>query len=284
MKQAGYTSVSVAIFLVLLKTVTFVLTGSVAILSSLFDSVQDMMTSAVNMIAIRQAVNPADKEHRFGHGKAQAIGSLIQSFIIAAAGLFLLLESVERFCRPRPLHQICIGLIIMTVAVIATIILVRFQSYVIRRTQSLSIRADRAHYAGDILMNVGVMVSMVLTYLTGWTRWDSLFGCGVAGYLFIVVYQIIRESLGMLMDTEMSDDFRKQIEAVARSFSSVKGIRDLRTRQSGSNAFVQFCIILDDSLTLRQAHDITDQIEDKIKERFPDTEIIIHPEPQRNKL
>lgn len=283
MKQAGYASVSVAVFLVSLKAVTFMLTGSVAILSSLFDSVQDMMTSAINMIAIRQSVNPADKEHRFGHGKAQAIGSLIQSFIITAAGLFLLLESVERFCRPQPLNQIGIGLVIMVVAVLSTIILVHFQSYVIRRTQSLSVKADKTHYTGDILMNIGVMVSMVLTYLTGWTRWDSLFGCGVAIYLFIIVYQIIRESFGMLMDTEMPEDFRKQIEAVACSFPPVKNIRDLRTRQSGSNAFVQFCIILDESLTLRQAHDITDQIEDKIKERFPDTEIIIHPEPQRNK-
>ena len=284
MKQAGYASVSVAVFLVFLKSVTFLITGSVAILSSLFDSVQDMMTSVVNVIAIKQAVNPADEKHRFGHGKAQAIGSLVQAFIITGAALFLLLESVERFCQPQPLSQMGIGLIIMVIAIIVTIILVRFQTYVIRRTQSLSIKADKAHYTGDILMNIGVMVAMTLAYLTGWTRWDSLFGCGVAVYLFFVVYQIIRESFDMLMDTELPEDFRKQIRAIVYSFPPVKNMRDLRTRQSGSNAFIQFCIILDDSITLRQAHDITDKIEDRIKERFPDTEIIIHPEPQRTKL
>ena len=284
MKRASYASVAVAFSLIVMKLVTFFITGSVAILSSLFDSFQDVITSCVNVITIRQANEPADNKHRFGHGKAQAIGSLIQAFIIVTASCFLMWESVDRFCHPKELHQISIGLLITVIAIILTILLVRYQTFVIQKTGSLSIKADRAHYAGDIMMNVGVIVAMVLSYYLRWTKVDSLFGMGVSLYLFVAVYQIIKESFEMLMDTEMPEDFRKEIQNIARSFPQISTIHDLRTRQSGTRAFIQFCVHLDNSLTLKQAHDITDKIEDRIKERFPDTDVIIHPEPEREKL
>ena len=284
MKRASYASLTVALTLILLKTVTFFITGSVAILSSLFDSFQDIITSAINVITIRQANEPADSKHRFGHGKAQAIGSLIQAFVITMAGLFLFYESVNRFCHPQELRQISVGLWITVIAIVLTVLLVRYQTFVIKKTKSLSIKADRAHYSGDIMMNVGVIISMVCSYYIGWTRLDSLFGIGVSFYLFVAVYQIAKDSFQMLMDTEMPEDFRKEIRNIAKSFPQISVIHDLRTRQSGTRAFVQFCVHLDSSLTLKQAHDITDKIEDRIKERFPDTDVIIHPEPERKKL
>ena len=284
MKRASYASVTVAFILIIMKTVTFFLTGSVAILSSLFDSFQDIITSIVNVITIRQANEPADDEHRFGHGKAQAIGSLIQAFIIVVASCSLFYESINRFCHPEELHQISLGLWITVIAIILTILLVRYQSFVIQKTGALSIQADRAHYAGDIMMNIGVIVAMLLSYYLNWTKVDSLFGLGVSVYLFVAVYQIVRDSFKMLMDTEMPGDFKKEIRNIARSFPQITVIHDLRTRQSGTRAFVQFCVHLDNSLTLKQAHDITDKIEDRIKERFPDTDVIIHPEPEREKL
>lgn len=279
MKQASYASVSVALTLILLKAIAFFVTGSVAILSSLFDSAQDMMTSVVNMVAIRHATEPADRRHRFGHGKAQALGSLVQAFIIAAASCFLLIESSQRLLDPQPLARIGLGIAVTVFAVILTVVLVWFQGVVISRTGSLSIKADRAHYTGDILMNVGVIVSMLFSYFFGWIYLDSLFGIGVALYLFYVVYQILKESFEMLMDTEMPEDFRKQVRALAHVFPEVSDVHDLKTRQSGSRAFIQFCVHMRDDLTLRQAHDILDRIEDKIKERFPDSEVIIHAEP-----
>lgn len=281
MKCAARSSLAVALILIALKVVTFFITGSVAILSSLFDSAQDFMTSLVNMVAIRQATEPADREHRFGHGKAQAIGSLIQAFIIAMASLFLMIESVRHFCNPEPLKQVTMGLIITIIAIILTFFLIRFQAHVIKETNSLSIKADRAHYAGDILMNIGVMVSMILSYYLDWERLDSIFGMAVSVYLFFAIYHIICDSFNVLMDKEMPEDFRKAIHTIAHSFPEVTLIHDMKTRQSGSHAFVQFSVHLDDTLTLRQAHDITDKIEDRIKERFPDTEVIIHPEPER---
>ncbi len=279
MKRASYASVCVAFVLIVLKVIAFVVTGSVAILSSLFDSTQDMMTSVVNAIAIRHATEPADKHHRFGHGKAQALGGLGQAFIIAAASCFLLIESIQRLLNPQPLSQIGLGIIVTIVAILMTIALVWFQSFVIRKTGSLSIKADRAHYTGDILMNVGVILSMLFSYFLDWRYVDSLFGVGVSLYLFYVVYQVVKESFEMLMDAEMPEDFRRKIWEIARVFPDVFDVHDMRTRQSGSCAFIQFCVHMRDDLTLRQAHDILDMIEDRIKERFPDSEVIIHAEP-----
>ena len=253
-------------------------------MSGLFDSAQDFITSAINMVAIHHATEPADKEHRFGHGKAQGIGSLIQAVIIAIASVFLMVESVQRFCHPEPLKQVTLGIIITVIAIILTFFLIRFQTYVIRKTNSLSIAADRAHYTGDIVMNAGVIVSLICSYYFGWEKIDSVFGVGVSLYLLVVVYQILRESCNMLMDKEMSEEFRKSIHTIVHAFPEVTLIHDLKTRQSGSHAFVQFSVHMDDTLTLRQAHDITDKIEDRIKELFPDTEIIIHPEPERKKI
>ncbi|MGN1063697.1 MAG: cation diffusion facilitator family transporter, partial [Alphaproteobacteria bacterium] len=182
MKMAGLASMVTAVGLIILKLITFLLTGSMAILSSLFDSIQDSMTSTVNMIAIRHAVEPADKEHSFGHGKAQALGGVSQAFIIAVASLFLLKESCMRLFDPQPITQIGLGLAITVFAIVATGLLIRFQRYVIAKTNSLSIKADMAHYTGDILMNVGVMVSMVAAYYLKWFFVDALFGIGVAIY------------------------------------------------------------------------------------------------------
>ena len=281
MKQAGRASLLVAMTLIVMKLATFLMTGSVAILSTLFDSAQDLMTSGVNMIAIHQSIEPADDEHRFGHGKAQALGSLIQSFIIAGAALFLLFESVRRFCEPKGLIHIGIGILITVIAIVVTALLVYFQSFVIHKTGSLSIKADRAHYSGDILMNIGVIISMLMSHYIGWMRVDAIFGIAVSFYLFFIVYQIAVEAFRMLMDTEVPGSFRHDIIELAYSFSEVTGVYGLKTRQSGSNAFVQFCVQLKNSMTLQEVHEITDNIEKKIQERFPGTEVIIHPEPER---
>lgn len=284
MKQASYASVIVASTLILLKGITFFLTGAVSILSSLFDSVQDMMTSLVNMIAVKHATEPADKQHRFGHGKAQALGGLIQAFIIALASFGLLIESGRRFLNPQPISHMTLAIIITLFAILMTLILVRFQGLVVQKTQSLSIKTDRAHYAGDILMNIGVLLSILISYYTEWLYVDSLFGVGVSIYLGVVVYHVLKESFNMLMDTEMPEDFRKKIKVIAHSFPEVILVHDLKTRQSGTSAFVQFCVHLDDTLTLGEAHDITDKIEYQIKKEFPDTAVIIHAEPERKQV
>ena len=280
MKQASIASVATAVGLLLLKLITFLLTGSVAILSSFFDSAQDCLTSLVNLFAVHHATQPADRKHRFGHGNAQALGGMAQGFIITLFSLFLMQESVKKLLHPVPLTKIDLGIIITVIAIIATILLVSFQNYVIKKTNSLSIRADRAHYTGDILMNIGVIVSILITSSCGWLWIDAIFGIGVSIYLFWSVYQIIKEAIVQLMDTEISDEFRQAITRISLSFPEIKRIYHLRTRQSGETLFVQFCVAMDGKLSLQKAHAITHKIENKIKKNFKNTEIMIHPEPQ----
>lgn len=279
LKAASIASVSTAIMLIIVKIFAYFITGSVSILSSLFDSVQDFMTSAVNYAAVKHSLQPADKEHRFGHGKAEAIGSLVQGVIIFAAALFLLKESIARFFAIEPLKDISFGIWITLFAIIVTIILVRFQSYVIKKTNSLSIKADQAHYTGDILMNIGVVASMFFAYYFELYIIDALFGVAVSVYLFIAVIGIGKEAVSMLMDTEVDDTIRHDIEKEVLKHKEIKEIVDLKTRLSGDIMFIQFCTKMDPSLTLKKAHDIIDLIETDILKKYPTAEMIIHPEP-----
>lgn len=279
MRQATFASIITAISLIVLKFITFVLTGSMAMLSTLLDSIQDSMTSFINFIAVKHATEPADKEHRFGHGKAQALGSASQGIIIAIASLLLICESVSRLFKPKLITDIGLGVTITAIAILATFFLVRFQKYVVKQTNSLSIKTDMLHYTGDIFMNSGVIISMILSYYLEWTFVDSLFGIAVGLYLLTVVYKILKESIGMLMDTEMPTATRDAIKKIALAHRDVHEIYDLKTRQSGEDIFIQFCIRLDKHLTLLQAHNITDEIEHEIHKVIPDSAVIIHPEP-----
>lgn len=283
LKAASVASVLTAILLIGVKGIAYLITGSVSILSSLFDSVQDFMTSAVNYAAVKHSIQPADKEHRFGHGKAEGIGSLIQGVIIFGAAFFLFKESLIRFFETEPIKDISFGVWITVFSIIITIVLVRFQSYVIKKTNSLSIKADQAHYTGDILMNVGVIISMLAAYYFELYVIDALFGIGVAVYLFVVVFGVAKEAIAMLMDTELDDSVRSDIEKEVLSYKEVQGISDLKTRKSGGVVFIQFCAQMDESLTLKKAHDIADLIEEGIQKKYEGAQIIIHLEPALTK-
>ena len=237
------------------------------------------MTSTVNLVAVRHAVAPADKQHRFGHGKAQALGALIQSFIIALSGLFLLKESVVRFFNPKPLHEIGWGIAVMILAIIVTAFLLSFQRFVIKKTNSLSIKADMAHYTGDILMNVGVVVSMLITTFFDCLWIDAAFGIGVSFYLFYAAYGVIKEAVSMLMDTELPACVECFIRKTVFSFPEIKSMSDLKTRSSGEYMFIQFSIQLPPETTLKSAHDLTELIEILLKKEYAQAQIIIHTEP-----
>ena len=208
---------------------------------------------------------------------------MLQAFIITLFSLFLAQESVKKLLEPTPLSKTGLGIAITIIAIIATFLLVSFQTYVIKKTNSLSIKADRAHYTGDILMNVGVIVSILLTNQLHWFWLDALFGIGVSLYLFYVVYQVIKEAMTQLMDTEVSEEFRRKIIQISLSFPEVKRIYHLRTRQSGETLFVQFCVAMNGKLSLKKAHEISNQIEQKINQKYPHTQTLIHIEPQETK-
>ena len=272
-------SVATACLLIVVKFVAFLITDSVSILSTLIDSLLDAAASIVNLVAVRHALVPADREHRFGHGKAEPLAALGQAAFITGSAIFLMIEASQRFITPRSVEHGEIGIAVMVFSIAATVILVALQRYVIRRTGSLAIQADSLHYLGDLLVNTAVIVALLVTLQFGWLYADPLIGVAIALYILYNARQIAAGALDMLMDRELPDEERQRIREVALAHASVIGLHDLRTRASGRQIFIQAHIEMDGELSLLQAHEIADEVEADLQKAFPDAEIILHQDP-----
>ena len=271
-------SVTVAGVLIVGKLGAWLATGSVTVLASLVDSLMDAVASAINLMAVRYSLLPADDEHRFGHGKAEALAGLGQATFIAGSALFLLLEAVNRLLHPEPLVEVGVGIGVMVFAILATLVLLGIQRRVIRLTGSTAIKADSLHYATDLVTNLGTIAALALAVL-GWHGADPLFALAIAGYILYSAFDIGREAVELLMDRELPDDMRERIRALAYSRPEVLGVHDLRTRQAGHQYFVQLHIELKDDLPLRDAHAAADAVEESIRLAFPNAEVIVHQDP-----
>lgn len=278
MRLATYASISVALILVLAKTVAWVLTDSVVLLATLIDSTLDSMASLINLFAVRHALMPADREHRFGHGKAEALAGLGQSAFIAGSAGFLLLESGRRLLNPVPLESYGPGLLVMGLSIVLTLALMILQRHVIRKTNSTAIKADALHYRTDILVNTSVIVALLLA-VEGWEGFDAIFAIGIAIYILYSSWEIVRQSLDDLMDRELPDAEREEIKRIALSHADVRGMHDLRSRRSGIATFIQLHLEVDDGLSLLQAHALSDVVEHNLQQKYPTAEIIIHIDP-----
>ncbi|MDJ0933761.1 MAG: cation diffusion facilitator family transporter [Kiloniellales bacterium] len=279
MRLATYASVSTAVSLIVLKLGAWVLTDSISLLSTLIDSILDAVASLVSLLAVRTALTPADREHRFGHGKAEPLAALGQAAFITGSAVFLLIEALHLLFDPRPIQNPMIGIVVMLISIGATAILVLFQRYVIRRTNSVVVRADSLHYLGDLLVNMAVIVALLGVTQLGWTILDPIFAIGIAAYILKTAWSIASESLHMLMDRELPDDDRARIGRIVRAHPEVVDMHDLRTRLAGPQTFIQLHLELNGDLSLWDAHTISDQVEAELKSAFPGAEVIIHEDP-----
>ena len=278
MKLATYASVSVAITLILAKLVAWFWTDSVSMLATLIDSTLDALAAIINMIAVRHALTPADKDHRFGHGKAEALAGLGQAMFIAGSAGFLMLEAVGRFFHPQPVESVGIGIGVMIFSLIATIALLAIQTHVIKKTNSTAIKADSLHYKTDLYMNASVIAALLLA-VYGWPGFDAVFGIGIGIFVLYSAWEIVQHAIGDLMDKELSNEERQQIVDIVVAHPKARGMHDLRTRKSGVTYFIQLHLELDDNLMLKEAHKIADQVEASLCKAFPNSEIIIHQDP-----
>ena len=279
MRLASYASVGVAGTLIVAKFSAWVVTDSVSLLSTLIDSVLDAAASVVNLLAVRHALQPADEEHRFGHGKAEPIAGLAQAAFIAGSAVFLLIQAGERILFPKAIAHASIGYIVMVFSIALTVCLVIFQRYVIKRSGSLVISADSLHYQGDVLINASVLLSIFLASEMEIVYADPVFAAAIAGYILYSAWQIGQSALNMLMDRELPDEDRARIEVLVRGQDGVKGLHDLRTRASGTDVFIQMHVEMDADLPLREAHKIGDAVELEVGKAFPNAEVIVHQDP-----
>jgi ferrous-iron efflux pump FieF len=280
MRRATYASITVACIMILVKLVAWLLTGSVSLLSSLLDSLLDAASSLVNLVAVHQALVPADREHRFGHGKAEPLASLGQSAFIAGSAVLLLIQALQHLLTPQPVSNTGLGIGVMIFAIAVTFALVGYQQRVVRRTGSLVVSADEFHYRTDLVLNGSVILSLLGTWLFGWVYLDPLFGAAIGFWIIYGAWGVAKKAMVQLMDRELPDSDRARIRAIALAHPQVKSVHDLRTRASGPNAFIQIHVEMDGSLTLSEAHHISDAVEAEILAAFPQAEVMIHQDPE----
>lgn len=279
MRWATYASVATALVLIVTKIGAWFITDSVSILATLIDSSLDVLASLVNLVAVRHALQPADHEHRFGHGKAEALAGMGQSMFIAGSAVLLLLQAVGRILHPQDVSAgLEVGIGVMLFSMVATLALISYQQYVIKHTNSTAIKADRLHYKTDLLVNASVIVALLLTFY-GWSGFDAVFAVGIALFILYSTWDIVKESINLLMDHELPDEEREKIQSIVLQHPKTQGFHDLRTRRSGTKVFIQLHLELDSTLSLFAAHAITKGVELEISKLFSEVEIIIHQDP-----
>ena len=278
--RAAVASVATAIFLLLLKAFAAWQTGSVAMLGSLADTSLDFVASLVTLFGVRLAATPADFDHRFGHGKAEALAALFQVGIIAVSALGIGWRAVERLIEGERTAQAEYGIAVSIIAMAATLTLLAYQRRVIARTGSVAIEADHVHYQTDLLLNVAVIAALALDQYLGLTGADPLLGIGIALWLVRGAYKASSRAIDQLMDREWPEEKRQRFIEVAGRHPELRGLHDLRTRTSGSLDFVQFHIWVDPDMTVAEAHKVMEEIEQKLHAEFPRMDILIHLDPE----
>lgn len=279
-RRAALASVATALMLGALKAYAAWKTGSVAVLASLADSLLDLVASLVTLGGVHWAAQPADREHRFGHGKAEALAALFQVGVITVSAFAILIRAIDRLIAAQPSGDPEYGIGVSLIAIVLTLALTRYQHHVVKATGSIAIGTDRVHYTSDLLLNGAVIAALLLESYAGFAGADPLFGIVIAFWLMFGAWRASIAAIGQLMDKEWPEEKRRHFVEVAARHPELKGLHDLRTRTSGNKDFVQFHVWMDPRMTVRAAHDVIDAVEQRLAAEFPGTEILIHIDPE----
>jgi len=276
-------SVATALLLVAVKVGAWWSTGAVSLLASVFDSGLDVVASLLTFIAVRYALTPADREHRFGHGKAEPLAALLQALIILGSCAFIVHEGVDRLLHPRSMESLTPAILAMVFSTLATLGLVAIQTAVLRRTQSPAIRADRLHYETDLLSNLATLAALLLSEW-GLPRADPLFAFAIAAWMLYATRDLLHQALDQLLDRELPTREREAILGLASLIVGAGGVGTLRTRRAGRTRHIQLVVDFDAGCSLGEADAIADQIKQGILQRFPGSDVLVIVRARRSAL
>jgi cation diffusion facilitator family transporter len=279
LRLATRASLAVAVSLIIAKSVAWWLSGSVSLLAGLTDSLLDGAASFLNLLAVHYSLRPADDDHRYGHGKAEALSAMAQALFIAVSGILIAFQAFDRIQNPQPLGAPFVGMLVMVLSIVVTLGQLALQHKVVEKTGSAAIRADSLHYRSDLLLNASILVALILAWY-GWQQLDAYFGLAIAGYILWSAVHIARDTVSVLMDEELPSDVSARMLELACGVPGVLGAHDLRTRISGSHWFVQMHLELPGTLTLSVAHSLCDKVADAIHQQYPKAEVLVHADPQ----
>lgn len=277
-QSAALFSIIIAGILIISKGVAWVDTDASSILASLADSSLDILVSLINFFAIRFAFSPADKEHPFGHGKAESLAALMQSAFISGSAFVLLLHASERLINPQAIQSWQLATWIMSLSLLLTIILVLYQRWVYSKTGSLAVKADSAHYVGDILATIAVLIALLGSH---WNIiWlDPLVAIVIVLALLKSAFSIAREALDMLMDHALDPNVVQSIEGLVDENNLILGCHDIKTRQSGNIQFIQVHLDFSAEVTLYHAHSQGEWLVEQLVKKYPRADVLIHHDP-----
>lgn len=279
-RSAALASISVAVVLVALKTWASLITGSTAMLGSLADSALDLIASLATLTGVWIAAQPADEDHRFGHGKAEALAAIFQVMLIALSAFGIAIRAIMQWAQGGQTSAAEEGIGVSVIAIVLTFALLGWQRYVMNRTRSLAIQTDHLHYKSDLLLNVAVIAALVLDQFAGLTGADPMFGLAIAAWLGWGAFNAAGEAVDDLMDREWPEDKRLAFVEAAARHPELSNLHDLRTRTSGHRDFVQFHVDLPGTMTVEEAHDIIERVEADLCAQYPDMELLIHIDPE----
>ena len=278
-KLATYCSVGTAFIIIIAKFIGWVVTDSLSIMASLIDSLLDIAASVIHLIAVRYSLQPPDHEHRFGHGKAEDLAVFSQSVFFNLSAAFLFVNAIKRIISPKMVQESNVGIALMAFSLFMTILLVIFQHYTIKRTQSTIIAADRLHYLTDLLSNFATLMSLYLGNLFATNYMDPIFAVIISLLIFKGAFDLLNKAFKNLMDHEFDEEERAKIISIIMSSPGIIEFHDLKTRYSGNKPFIQFHLEMDPNLTLLEAHGIVSEIEKKIHLYKKRAEIMIRQDP-----
>lgn len=273
-------AVGVAVVLIVLKAFALGASGSVSILASLADSALDLVASLATFFAVRWAAAPADEDHRYGHGKGEALAALVQSGLVFASAVFIGFEAIQRMFDPQPVSSGATAIVVVVLSIGLTGWLIWMQSRAMRRSGSLAVAADRGHYASDLAANGVVLIGVISGTFLSAPGLDAAAGLVVSVWLFWGAIGILRNASDHLLDRAAPEDQRKAIVAAVLADPRISGLHQLRTRMAGTVLMIQMHVDLDPSLTLVAAHDIVVEAEDRLRAAFSGADILIHADPR----
>lgn len=272
-------SVSLAILLAVIKLFVFLKTNSLAIFSSFIDSLTDLFASLISFVAIYFSAKPATNSHRYGYGKTEALSALMQAIFVGGSGFFVIYDGIKRLVNPVHISDIPVGIFVMSFCICSTLILVLFQAYVAKKTNSLAIRADMAHYTVDFLTNAAVIISLILLHFFDFVYFDVIAALFISVYLLHNAYILAKEAVELITDKELPVEIKKNIEDIVKKSKGVLGLHDFRTRNLGDTYYFEMHLEIDGNISLLEAHRIAARVEQKILKIYPNSQILIHQDP-----
>jgi len=263
-KRATIIATVVATALTVMKLVIGLMSGSVAVLASAIDSLLDMAISVFNFFAIKKSEENPNDIYQYGKGKIQAIAGVIEGTVITISGFYIIYKAVEKLMNGEKVSLVTSSVIVMFISISVTFLLVKYLLRIAEETDNIVIKADALHYQTDLWSNAAVLLSLLLVWMTDLGSIDAFFGLGIGVFIIYSAYEIILEGIAILLDRALDGETVAKIGEIISQHPKSTSYHWLKTRTDGTTNFVEFHLVLHPEMLLKEAHEITDEIEEQI--------------------